>query len=55
MTTPDSRHRLAPARRRRRGTARRSKAFLAELRRQCRLANNADLRDDWQKFLHLPS
>lgn len=54
MNAPDSRRRLAPARRPRRATARRSKAFLAELRRQCRLANKADRRDDWQKYLHLP-
>jgi hypothetical protein len=33
---------------------RRSKAFLAEVRRQCRLANKADRRDNWQQYLYLP-
>jgi hypothetical protein len=45
MNAPDSRRRLAP-RRRRVGAVRprRTKAFLAQLRRQCRLANDADRR-----------
>jgi hypothetical protein len=33
---------------------RRSKAFLAELRRQCRLANKADRRDNWRQYLYFP-
>jgi hypothetical protein len=33
---------------------RRSKAFLAEVRRQCRLANQADRRDNWQRYIYLP-
>jgi hypothetical protein len=54
MNAPDSRRRLA--RRKSRGTAqrRRSKAFTAELRRQCRLANEADRRDNWQQYVYLP-
>jgi hypothetical protein len=48
MNAPDSRRRLAPTRKRRAIPGRRSKAFLAELRRQCRLANKADRRDDWE-------
>ena len=47
MNAPESRRRPTrkprPASRRRR-----SKAFLAELRRQCRLANNADRSDNWR-------
>jgi hypothetical protein len=53
MNAPDSRRRLAPTRKPR-AAKRRSKAFLAELRRQCRLANKADRRDNWQQYLHLP-
>ncbi|MGQ0511910.1 MAG: hypothetical protein ACT4P9_15005 [Betaproteobacteria bacterium] len=53
MNAPDSRRRLAPTRKPR-TTKRRSKAYLAELRRQCRLANKADRRDNWQQFIHLP-
>jgi hypothetical protein len=50
MNAPDSRRRLAG---KPRSTSRRrfSKAFLAELRRQCRLANKADRRDDWRQYL----
>jgi hypothetical protein len=53
MNAPDSRRRLTrkprpPLKRRR------SKAFLAEVRRQCRLANEADRRDNWQQYLYLP-
>jgi hypothetical protein len=53
VNAPDSRRRLAPTRKPR-AAKRRSKAFLAELRRQCRLANKADRRDDWRQYLHLP-
>lgn len=53
MNAPDSRRRLA--RKLRSGRARRrSPAFLAELRRQCRLANKADQRDNWRRYLYLP-
>jgi len=54
MNAPESRRRLA--RRKSPGTARRrrSKVFAAELRRQCRLANAADRRDNWQQYLYLP-
>jgi len=54
MNAPDSRRRLAPSRKRRAAAKRRSKAFLAELRRQCRLANKADRRDDWRQLIHIP-
>lgn len=54
MNAPESR-RLAPPRKRARAAKpRRSKAFLAALRRQCRLANEADRRDNWQQLIHLP-
>jgi hypothetical protein len=47
MNAPESRRRLT--RKRRPGSSpRRSKAFLVELRRQCRLANNADRSDSWR-------
>lgn len=50
MNAPESR-RLAPPRKRvRAAKPRRTKAFLAQLRRQCRLANDADRRDNWQQF-----
>ena len=53
MNAPDSRRRLS---RKPRPTSkrRRSKAFLAEVRRQCRLANKADRRDNWQQYLYFP-
>jgi hypothetical protein len=55
MNAPESRRRLAPSRRLRSTPKRgRSKAFLAEVRRQCRLANKADKRDNWEQFVHLP-
>ena len=54
MNAPDPRRRLAPSRKTRAASRRRSKAFLAELRRQCRLANKADRRDDWERYLHVP-
>jgi hypothetical protein len=54
VNAPESR-RLAPPRKRARvAKPRRTKAFLAQLRRQCRLANDADRRDNWQRFIHLP-
>jgi len=31
-----------------------SKAFLAEVRRQCRLAHEADRCDNWQQYIPLP-
>jgi len=53
MNAPDTRKRLA--RKARAGSKRRrTKAFLAEVRRQCRLANQADRRDNWQQYLYLP-
>ena len=54
MNARDSRRRLAPSRKARSAKRRRSKAFLAEVRRQCRLANEADQRDNWQQYIHLP-
>jgi len=54
MNAPDSRRRLAPTRKPGPAAKRRSKRFLAELRRQCRLANKADRRDNWERYLHLP-
>ncbi|MGH8686755.1 MAG: hypothetical protein ACREU5_09290 [Burkholderiales bacterium] len=54
MNAPESRRRLTPPRKSRAGSRRRSKAFLAELRRQCQLANKSDRHDDWQRYLHLP-
>jgi hypothetical protein len=55
MNAPESRRRLArsgstkPAAR-----PRRTKAFLAELRRQCERANQSDRKDDWQAFIQFP-
>ena len=54
MNAPDNRRRFSASRKRSSATRRRSKAFLAEVRRQCRLANKADRRDDWQKYLYIP-
>jgi hypothetical protein len=55
MNAPDSRRRLTVARKLRTpARKRRSKAYLAEVRRQCRLANEADRRDNWQQYIHLP-
>jgi len=49
------RRQLAPSRKARGArTPRRARAFLAALRRQCRLANEADRRDNWQQYIHLP-
>ncbi|MBI1942624.1 MAG: hypothetical protein HYS35_03075 [Betaproteobacteria bacterium] len=49
MNAPDSHRRLGRTRK-----PKRTKAFLAALRRQCRLANRADRRDNWKAFVHLP-
>jgi len=55
MNAPDARRRLSPPRKQRTTVKRRrSKAFRAELRRQCRLANEADRRDNWQQYIYLP-
>jgi len=55
MNAPQSRRQLAPSRKNRGPRKpRRSRAFLAALRRQCQLANEADRRDNWQQFIHLP-
>ena len=53
MNAPDSRRRLTRMPRSN-FKRRRSKAFLAELRRQCRLANKADQRDNWRQYLYFP-
>lgn len=55
MNARQSRRQLVPSRKNRgRRGPRRSRAFLPALRRQCRLANEADRRDNWQQFIHLP-
>ena len=55
MNAPDSRRRLRSTRKPRAPSKpRRSKIFLAEVRRQCRLANEADRRDNWQQYIYLP-
>ena len=56
MNAPDSRRRLAPARKPPRSKkARHSKAFVTELRRQCKLIAAADRRDTgWKQLIHLP-
>jgi hypothetical protein len=56
MNAPDSRRRLAPARKLpRTRKARRSRAVVTELRRQCKLIAAADRRDtDWQHLVFLP-
>jgi hypothetical protein len=56
MNAPDSRRRLTPARKvPRLKKARRSRAFVAELRRQCKLIAAADRRDTgWQQLIFLP-
>ena len=56
MNAPDSRRRLTSARKAPRSRkARKSRAFIAELRRQCKLMAAADRRDtDWQQLIHLP-
>ncbi len=56
MNAPDTRRRLASAGKPPRSKkARQSKAFIAELRRQCKLIAAADRRDPgWQQLIHLP-
>lgn len=56
MNAPDSRRRLTSARKPPRSKkVRHSKAFVAELRRQCKLIAAADRRDaSWQQLIHLP-
>lgn len=56
MNASDPRRRLAPARKPPRSKkARHSKAFVTELRRQCKLIAAADRRDTgWQQLIHLP-
>jgi hypothetical protein len=56
MNAPDSRKRLAPARKLPRSRkARRSRAVVAELRRQCRLIAASDRHDTgWQQLIFLP-
>ena len=46
MNAPESRRLARKSARTRK--SKRSKAFVAELRRQCRLANQADRRDHWE-------
>jgi hypothetical protein len=54
MNAPESRRRLTRKSKRRRLSERHKKAFLADLRKQCRLANEADKRDNWERFVYLP-
>jgi hypothetical protein len=56
MNAPDTRRRLAPAGKPPRSKkARHTKAFVSELRRQCKLIATADRRDTgWQQLIHLP-
>ena len=56
MNAPDSRRRLSPPGKPPHSKkARKSKAFIAELRRQCKLAAAADRRDaSWKQLVHLP-
>lgn len=55
MNAPENRRRFNASRKHRSKAKRpRSKAFLAEVRRQCRLANESDRRDNWQQYLYLP-
>ncbi len=53
LNAPESRRRLACSRKAvaSQPRKRRTKAFLAEVRRQCRLANKADRQDDWQQYV----
>jgi hypothetical protein len=54
MNAPENRRRFHTSRKTRSSAKRRrSKAFLAEVRRQCRLANESDRRDNWQQYLYL--
>lgn len=56
MNAPDTRRHLSPPGKppsSKKG--RQTKAFIAELRRQCRLIAAADSKDSgWQKLIHLP-
>jgi hypothetical protein len=54
MNAPDPRRRLARKTKRRRVSGKHKRAFLDDLRKQCRLANEADKRDNWEQFLYLP-
>ena len=56
MIAPDSRRRLTPVRKMRRARkARHSRAFVAELRCQCKLIAAPDRRDTgWQHLIFLP-
>jgi len=56
MNAPDSRRRLSPARKAPRSRqARHTKAFVAELRRQCKTIAAAERRDTgWQQLIFLP-
>ncbi len=56
MNAPDTRRRLAPTRKPPRSKkARHSRAFVTELRRQCKLIAAADRRDaGWQQLIYLP-
>jgi hypothetical protein len=56
MNAPESRKRLRPARKvSRPRKAGRSKVFVAELRRQCKLIAAVDRRDTgWQQLVFLP-
>jgi len=56
MNAPDSRKRLAPTRKLPRARqGRRSRAVIAELRRQCSRIAAADRRDTgWQQLIFLP-
>ena len=56
MNAPDTRRRLAPERKLPRSKkARHTKAFVTELRRQCKLIAAEDRRDtSWQQLIHLP-
>jgi hypothetical protein len=56
MNAPDSRRRLSlPDKPPRSKKARKSKAFITELRRQCKLVAAADRRDTgWKRLVQLP-
>ena len=56
MNAPESRRRLALASNPPHSKkARKTKAFIAELRRQCKLVAAADRRDaGWKQLVHLP-
>jgi hypothetical protein len=54
MNAPESRRRLGRKSKRRRLAERHKRAFLAQVRKQCRLANEADKRDNWEQFVYLP-